>query len=90
MIENSSYARCLFLARQVMTFEPFLFLASHYNSPDQEVLVMKACSVRIMQNEGKVFELNCQRDTNNEVIQIFDLLLVAFVRMPSFRRRVFT
>ena len=34
---------------------------------------MKACSVRIIQNEGKAFELNCQRDTNNEVIQIFDL-----------------
>ena len=56
-----------------MTFDPFLLTASDYNSPDQEVLVMKACLVCIIQNEGKAFELNCQRDSNNEVIQIFDL-----------------
>lgn len=29
--------------------------------------------VRLMQSEGEEATLNCQRDSNNEVIRIFDL-----------------
>ncbi|MBI0421307.1 hypothetical protein I7H67_00600 [Acinetobacter sp. ACIN00229] len=34
---------------------------------------MNKAVVHLMQNEGKEIVLHCQRDTNNEIMRIFDL-----------------
>lgn len=34
---------------------------------------MNKAVVRLIQNQGKEINLHCQRDTNNEIIRIFDL-----------------
>ncbi|MFA2944067.1 hypothetical protein KWE92_03945 [Acinetobacter pittii] len=59
--------------RQAVAFDSVYFSENHYNPPQKEEMTMQTHRVHVMQGEGKAAELNCQRDSNNEVIRIFDL-----------------